>query len=95
MYNSQTCIICADMPSFCRPGYTCEQICKRVLYIHASSFVTLTERHNFICKSYVCIRTKPNFQSCKCNDRKVLLLKFKAVGQTQAELHIFKVQKVV
>ena len=35
-----------------------------------------------------------NFQSYKCNDRTVLLPNFKAVGQTQAELHSLKVEKL-
>ena len=34
------------------------------------------------------------FQCCKCNDRTVLLLNFKAVDQTQAELHSLKVEKL-
>ena len=35
-----------------------------------------------------------NFKSYKCNDRTVLLLHFKALGQTQAELQIPKFEKV-
>ena len=34
------------------------------------------------------------FQSYKCNDGKLLLPKFKAVSQTQGELHILKVKKL-
>ena len=35
-----------------------------------------------------------NFQSYKCNDRTVLLPNFKAVSQTQVELHSLKVEKL-
>ena len=34
------------------------------------------------------------FQSYKCNDRTVLLPNFKAVGQTQSELHSLKFEKL-
>ena len=47
--------------------------------------------HNFICKQAI----RPNFLSYKYNDRKEdLLPNFKAVGPTQAELHILKVEKL-
>ena len=35
-----------------------------------------------------------NIQSYKCNDRTVLLPNFKAVGQTQSELHSLKVENL-
>ena len=57
--------------------------------IHASNFVTL-KRYNFIFK----YASKSNFQSYKCNDRTVQLPNFKAIGQTQAELHSLKVEKL-
>ena len=57
--------------------------------IQASNFPTL-KRHNFICKQAI----RPKFQSYKCNDGKVLLPNFKAEGQTQAELHVLKFEKL-
>ena len=35
-----------------------------------------------------------NFISNNCNDSKAYFINFKAVGQTRAELHIFKVEKL-
>ena len=71
--------------------YICDWTCKRGL-IHAVDFVTL-KRHKFNCKwaTYV---SDQNFQSYKSNDRRVMLPNFKAVGQTQAELHSLKVEKL-
>ena len=63
----------------------CDRICEKSL-IHASDFVSIT--------SCISELLGQNFQSYKCNDRIVLLLNFKAVGQTQAELHSLKCEKL-
>ena len=63
---------------------------KGVLYMH--SFVWLWSGIT----SFVSELLSWNFLSYKCNDRKVLLSNFKAVGQTHVnvELHSFKVEKL-
>ena len=65
-----------------------DQICKKGV-IHASNFVSL-KIYNLILSELL----GQIFQSYTCNDRTVLLPNFKAVGQTQAELHSLKVEKL-
>ena len=48
-------------------------------------------RHNFICENAI---GQIFCHIAKYNDTKVLLPNFRAVGQTQAELHILKVEKL-
>ena len=58
--------------------------------IHATEFATL-KKHNFIAVSKL---FEQNFTLIYVYNRKVLLPNFKAVGQTQAELHSLKVEKL-
>ena len=58
--------------------------------IHEFNFVTLKRGTT----SFISELSGQYFQSYKYNDRTVLLPNFKAVGQTQAELHSLKVEKL-
>ena len=62
------------------------ELAKRVLYMH-----TVLRLWRCI-TSFLSELTGQKFQSYKCNDKTVVLPNFKAVRQTQAELHSLKVE---
>ena len=66
-----------------------DRICKMRSYAHIWFWKLEVPQLHFV--SELLGRT---FYRCKCNDRTVLLPNFKAVGQTQAELHSLKVEKL-
>ena len=61
---------------------------KRVLYMHSILWLWRG------ITSFISELSGQTFQSYKSNDRMVLLPNFKAVGQTQTELHSLKVEKL-